>query len=170
MTIRIMGACDGEIGFINEENGTECVLTGLDQGSFASGEYLEVDGERMTVRIRGGAAVTNGCAYHDKGYIALTPNRVLAEAVEIVTTAGSTAVAGGVGAFTQGMVGAYLWLDGRWKKLVAVADEQSATVDAAAQETGTVRTTIATMNTLTMTGGVGATLTKLEFDYVPRVR
>lgn len=170
LTIRMMAACDGEIHFRNLTNETECVMTGLAQGNFGAGQYFEIDGEKMTVHLRGGAALENGCAYHDMGYISLAPNRILAEGAEVSTTAGSAAITASVGTFSQDMVGAYIWLDGQWKRINAVEDTKSAAVSSACAASAKVRTKIASMNNLQIASDAAAVFTKLELSYTPRVR
>lgn len=169
MNIKMNGTCTQNIVFRNSVNGTSCVLTGLEANALLAGEYLQVSGEDVTTYVRGGAAQRNGCVYHDKGYIVLEPNKIL-RSVEVTTTAGSSQVVGSFGSFDAGMVGAFIWMDGEWKRILSVADMEHITIAGACAATGRKRTKIVTMNQITIAGDGAFSLTSLEIDYTPRVR
>lgn len=104
------------------------------------------------------------------GYIALSPNEMLADSISVNTTAGSNVITGGPGTFTEDMVGAYIYLEGGWKRILAVSDMENATVFGNNTTTGKEWTIVATMNVINITSDSDITFEKLETNYTPRVR
>ena len=71
LTIRLSGTCSRPIRFINDHNGTCCVISSLP----VNNAILDIDGDTgmVTTYASGSSSRENGFAYHDYGIIKLDP-------------------------------------------------------------------------------------------------
>lgn len=72
LSLKLVGSTDNPIEFLNETNGTRCILRDLP----SSGLILEVDGNTGKLRVRLNDVTEeydNGFAYHDHGIVRLEP-------------------------------------------------------------------------------------------------
>ena len=68
LSIELSGSASNPVRFYNNANGTQCVI-----GSFpTSNIHLKINGDTGYVSV--GAYDENGYAYHDKGFVKLSPN------------------------------------------------------------------------------------------------
>ena len=73
LTIRISGSAGKPIMFLNNSNGTSCILDSLPSNNLV----LDIDGETgdvVTYAAGSPANFSNGYAYHDRGVVRLEPN------------------------------------------------------------------------------------------------
>ena len=67
----------------------------------------------------------------------------------------------------SGLFAGLLYLNGEWRKIGGYTNKNTMTLTAAMDASGTETSDIVTMNEITLSG---FSLTKLEVDYIPRVR
>ncbi len=118
-------------------------------------------------RIVLGEEITLAYAMHDEGYIELAPCTPFVRALKIAHMAGSNEIISEAG-FKKYMEGQYLYLDG-WKKIRQVTGANRAILSEPANRSGETDTPIVTMNELELSGE-NVMLTRLEVEYVPRIR
>ena len=166
LRIRIAGAA--ESGTItNVTNGKTCVINGMTNGNTTDvGKSVYIDAETGRVTLEGALGAQLAFEMHDYGYIWLDPCIPFVREIEVSYTSGSTTITS-AGLFREEMVGQFIWLNNSWRKIAAYSNSNELTLTAAMDATGTETTKIVTMNELTFSG---FTLTRLEMDYVPRMR
>lgn len=128
----------GSVTITNTSNGDKC--------SISSGNCV-VDSKLG--RVTSGGNVNFSA--HNYGYIHFEPNKILRNNIQVKQTSGSTTIQG-YGSFSQDMVGAFIYVDGSWKKITAFTNSSNIVVNSSASSTVTTRTIIATMNELTVSG------------------
>lgn len=154
--IRLAGG--GTVTIKNTTNGDETKTVG------APSNYV-LDSKLGSAATVSGGVRTESSSAHDKGYIHFEPNRIIRRDLQISTTSGSSTVTG-YGAFTAEMAGAFIFVSNTWKKIESVTNSREIVLASGASTTATSRTTIATMNVLTVTGST----TGLSIECRPEVR
>lgn len=158
---RVSGTANAGLTITNNTNGTSCVLTSL-----PSTGYLEIDGRYGSIKWVHGNNEDFAFNYHVSGFISLVPYMGCEEDLVVNYTSGSTSVTRLIQKFDERFVGKYIYLDGGWKKITAVALDGTATINTAPSHTGTAQTKAVTMNEISI-AGTGIALTRLEADYFP---
>ena len=107
LDIIIRGSTDNPIRFVNQRNGSVCVISSL-PGS----RYLDINGDTGFVKIKtsvSGTAYEPGFAYHDKGYIRLEPCETWTDVAYTAAENGSLYdITPTEFTVTEDMVGAYI--------------------------------------------------------------
>lgn len=167
--IRVAGVVDAENGLViqNTTNGTSCKIVGLEANTLPAGAYLEIDSFKGQVRRVAGDNVTLAFEFHDLGYVRLDPCTPYYRDIFVSYENGSRAVRNFTGAFNGLMKGQYVYLNGGWRYISEVIDENTLNVNANMTATNSEQAHIGTMNTIVVTGNTA--LTKFEFDYTPIV-
>lgn len=158
------------VTFTNEATAQKCTVTGLtDVLTTDSSMWVEVDGERMQTRYGGAATSEINYLYHDDGYITLVPAEPVKD-LAVAYEAGSGTVRSLDGSFEKDMEGKYIYVEGDWRKVSLVRDEWEMETIWRAAATGSESTTVAAVNRITITRETGATLSRIDIDYQPKVR
>lgn len=163
--IRIGGTAAKGLTITNETTNEKCTLIRLPGGD----SYLELDSSAGSVRVLPEKPDEMAFEYHEEGYITLAPCTPYERHVFVEYAAKSNHVTFPTFTLTQERVGQYIHIAGKWLRISSLLDEHHAVVSEQLESAGTEETILATMNVLRVEG-TGATLTKLEVDYVPRVR
>ena len=106
---------------------------------------------------------------HGGDYIHFAPNRFLRESVTVSGSNGSNVVTS-AGAFTEELVGAYVFLGNQWRELTGFTDASHMTISANLSADVRERTKIVTMNELIISKGSDANITNLVIECLPEVR
>lgn len=151
----------------NETNGTQCKIIGMTSGNTTDvNKYLQIDAETGRVEMIGLLDTSLAFQMHDYGYIWLDPCTPFVREAAITYTSGDTVITSD-GKFYEDLVGQYVYLNGEWRKIGGYTNKNTMTLTAAMDASGTETSDIVTMNEITLSG---FSLTKLEVDYIPRVR
>lgn len=172
-TVRIAGNTgeDGSVALYNEATGQTCTVKYLtDELTTDAGMWVEVDGETMETRWRGAATSEIDYRYHDDGYLSLVSGMPAVKDIVVSYVQGDGAVNSIDGSFEDGMEGQYIFLNGDWRLITLIRNPFEAEVAWTADATANENTVVATMNRITVKKTGGATLSKLEIDYQPKVR
>ena len=154
--LTIAGSAPNGITITNATNGTKCALNSLP----ASGS-LVIDSAKGTVKAGGNM----NFSYHDEGYLKLAPYGWKYDDITAETTAGSDEVMLDNCDPGPDMVGKYIWLNGKWRKITAI-NGHIATIEDTMSSAVSEICTITGMNELTISGD-GYTLTSIAIDYAP---
>lgn len=163
-TIRIAGTAKSGITITNRTTGDICKLLAIPTAP----DYLEIDSEYGTVKLH---SDPDGFAYeyHDDGYISLAPCIPYDRDVTASYTEGSNVVSLYGICMTEEDIGRYIRLAGEWVRIIYVNDTTEVVVSKFMGVTATENTMIAAMNEISIEGE-DSDLTKLEFDYTPKIR
>lgn len=131
-----------------------------------TGKYVISDGMNGKTVITNGSTGELAFLYHDYGFIELEPAFPILRDLSVSYTADSASVECDSDAFI-GQTGKHLYLDGQWRKIVAVYDSRHASVLPAPSSTGNSKTPIVTMNEIVITPSYDMALTRLNFRYCP---
>ena len=163
--IRIGGKAPNGVTIENMTNGDKCILLTLPP----SPDYIELDSEAGCVKQLPSYPDGYAFEYHEEGYIRLEPCTPYQRNVSVSYSAGSNLLTFSDFALSKEYVGHYIRIGGEWLRVIAVTDERTAVVNKFLNTSGAEKTTIAVMNQISVTGE-DAQITKLEIEYVPRVR
>lgn len=162
LRITIAGTAPNGLTITNHSTGEVCKLISLPES-----DDLVIDG--FTGFIALGSNHAPAFSYHDDGYLHLVSCVPYHRDVEVSWTQGSTALTSD-GKFRKRDEGSYVWLGDTWRKIAKVDNDSEAVLNLAVDiATGTGEVFIGKMNEISISGD-GAELTKLQFDFTPRVR
>lgn len=173
LTVKLAGSTgkEGSVKLYNEATGQTCTAMYLtDELTTDADMWVEIDGENMETRWQGSVTSEIDYRYHDDGYLSLVPGTPFVKDVVVSYTQGSGAVTSSAGEFDDEMLGQYIFLNGDWRLITLVRNGQEMEVAWLADASANESTVIATMNRITVTKTDGATLSKLEYDFQPKVR
>ena len=163
--IRVGGTTDKD-GFVirNETTGQKCRLIALPP----SPAYLELDSRKGSVTLVDPSTNQRELMfeYHDYGFIDLEPSGLLYDEVLVAYTSGSNTVTVYNKELDQSHVGRYLYLGGKWMRIIAVT-KNGVVLNGNMEASGEESSTIVVMNQMAIEGNV--TLTKFEMEYTPLV-
>lgn len=166
-TIRVAGDVGDGLLIRNLTTGQRCRVVELEPDSLLEGQVLELDSYMGQTRTVLGDSIDLAFPFHEEGYITLAPCTPFVRAMPVSYTAGSSVITSG-GGFLPHMVGQFVYLDG-WKSIRQVNDENTVVISERMSESGSTETPVVTMNEIEISGD-GLDLTRLEIDYIPRVR
>lgn len=129
------------------------------------GKVLEINSETGRVELVG-AERELAFEMHDRGYICMAPCTPFIRELPVSYMKGSATITTSE-AFTQEMVGQYIYIGGAWRKMMTMISETQMGVDALMTRTGSEAAPVVTMNEIEISGGA---LTKLEIAFEPRIR
>lgn len=173
LTVRIAGDTgeDGSVVLYNEATGQTCTVKYLTKElTTDAGMWVEIDGAQMETRWQGAATSEIDYRHHDDGYLALVSGMPAVKDIVVSYVQGGGAVSSPDGRFDDEMTGQYIFLNGDWRLITLVRNPFEMEVAWTADATANENTVVATMNRITVTKTGGATLSKLEIDYQPKVR
>ncbi len=162
LRITIAGTAPNGLTITNYSTGETCKLVSL-----PANDGLVIDGATGFVALKSNH--NPAFSYHNDGYIHLASCVPYHRSVNVSWTSGSLNLLSD-GAFRKRDEGSYVYLDGGWKKINKVNNNNEAVMSQPiTAATGSANAFIAKMNELYI-DGTGASLTELRFDYTPRVR
>jgi hypothetical protein len=144
----------------------KCLIKGLRASDLPVGAYLEIDSETGKVCIVNGAERELAMYYHDDGLITLAPCTPLTRDLRITSASGNTIYSDGL--FLPHMVGQYFWISGTGYKIQRVDNASTATLYSTLTQATPFIVSIGTINDILIYGNEN--LTKLEIDYMPKIR
>jgi hypothetical protein len=156
----------------NKTTGQKCIINELRANDIPAGSYLEINSETEQVWLVKGEDKELAFYYHDMGYITLAPCVPFYGTMYVHFTLGSKEMrADGGTSFAPYMAGQYLmyYSNGVWFKIERVQDSKVAFLDREATRTAYNVVKVAPMNEI-LIYGTGINLSKLEIDYIPRIR
>lgn len=185
VAIEIAGDAPG-VTIANSTTGQKCKLVGLTKAKTSDiNKYIVCDGLNGKTVLSDGTSSTLAFRHHDSGFIELEPGYPITRNVKVFYEAGSNVVTS-TAEFDESFVGKYIWIDGSWKKILSVSDNNSTLcsdstcgngtfcgisdgiiISSACQNTGNEVTEIVTMNEIIVTPDSTMNLTKLNFVYKP---
>lgn len=161
--IRIAGKAPNGCKITNQTTGDVCEFIALP----SSPNYLEIDSEYGAVRLLP-SSDKFAFEYHDLGYIRLAPCTPYEKDVAVSYSQGSNVVEFHLYTPREENIGQYIRINGEWLKILSIKD-RGVIVNKFLNATKTEYTTIASMNEIYVEAD-GASLTRLEIEYVPKVR
>ena len=161
-TVIQIGGTGTDVVITNATNGTFCSLLSL-----PSSGYLEIDSRLGKVMWVHDGQRDLFFEYHNEGYVTLAPYLPKQFDVGVEYNSGSTTISFYGLSSIENYVGKYIYLEGSWRKIVSVSEEDNtAELQEAMSASGATLTKIVTMNEISVTG-TGMTLNKLSIDYRP---
>lgn len=153
----------------NNTTGDKCVLKA---GLYVNtGDYLEIDSKTGRVELVSGSERQLMFAFHDEGYIRLSPCMPVYREIEINTTAGSRTIKANVPTFEESMVGQYIYVEGTWKYIGQYNTDRSISVNTTSANTeAKVESVVVTMNNISVVSASDANITKFEMICKAEVR
>lgn len=114
-TITVRGTIPSgrKLVIVNSANNDTCEIVGL-----PSGQDLVIDSKYQKITVGSNYAF----AYHDKGYINLEPCFPYRRDIYVITAQGSASLKT-TAKFYQEDVGSYIYVQGAWRKILAVAED-----------------------------------------------
>lgn len=168
LTIQLAGDVGDGLSIVNETTGQVCKIVGLKADEIPAGAYVEIDSGTGQVWLVKGLERELAFHYHDLGYLHLAPCTPFVRSLHVSYSASSRTVTTD-GSFTPEMEGQYLYLAGSWMEIRQVTDAHKAELRNMMTSTGTANTPVVTMNKISLRGD-GVALSRLEIEYIPRVR
>lgn len=168
LIIRLAGDVGDGLSIENETTGQVCKINGLKADEIPAGAYIEINSETGQVWLVKGPDRELAFYYHDMGYIHAAPYTPFERSLIVIHTAGSRQITS-EGGFTPEMAGQYLYLSGAWMEIRQVNNDSTAQLRNIAPATGWTETPVVTMNKLWLRGD-GVNLSRLEVEYIPRVK
>lgn len=162
--IRIGGSAENGVTIINNTTGDVCKILAL-----PSTGYIEVNGEEGSVKHLPTDPEGFAFEFHDEGYIRLAPCMPYYQNTAASYTSGSNKVLLLDAGMPKDLAGEYIYLNKEWLRIIAVEDENTVIVSKNMTGTGVEETIVANMNEITIECP-GANLTRLEIDFIPKVR
>lgn len=162
-------------GSTGSENLTIKNITTGDVCTIRNGYVSPDDGHYELISKTGRAEeIENGFrslnfAFHDDGYITFAPCEIVVKDISVKTTSGKREVICD-GLFDESLIGKYIYLDSGWRYIGDVLDASTLTTNVNAASTGTVITSIVTMNYLTITKAADASIETLSVECKAEVR
>lgn len=172
LIVRIAGNTgDGNVTFKNETTGQKCVVMNLtDELTTDASMWVELDGEKHQTLWKGSAEGEIDYRYHDDGYISLVPAMPFEKEVPVSYEAGSGKVYCPDGKFDEAMVGTYIYLNEDWHEVLHVINSNEMEVLWQPNTSAAENAIIAALNRIRIEKSDGVKLSRLEIDYVPKVR
>lgn len=162
--IRVAGTAPNGVKITNRTTGDICELIALPSDP----DYLELDSESGSITQLPSKPDEFAFEYHDYGYIRLAPCIPYERDVAVSYVAGTNTIDFMLLDLTEHNVGQYVRLNGEWIRIISVSGRQ-AVISKPMDVTGSEYTMVATMNEISVEAD-GAELTKLEIQYIPKVR
>ena len=163
--IRIRGKAPKGLAILNHTTGERCTLS---EFQLAEDTWLEIDGRQGDFRIQPLGRLA--FEYHVDGYIALAPCTPYMRNLFLSLTAGSNEATLEDRTLGADWQGAYVFLEGQWKRIALVREDgEHIVLDSPAERTESVLTMAARMNEIEIAGD-DLELEAISFDYVPLVR
>lgn len=144
--IRIGGSAPDGLEIYNRTNGSRCVMRGLPTEG-----VLEIDSTKGLVSLVSQYGTEQGFAYHNHGYIILTPNDGVNFTVTADYTAGST-TATLYPDIPEDLTGQFLYLDGVWRKIMTMDEEGNVQLSAAPATSTVEAVHVGKMNDIVISG------------------
>ena len=163
LRITIAGSAPNGLSITNYSTGEVCSLVSL-----PANDELVIDGATGFIALKSNH--NPAFAYHNDGYIHLAPCVPYHRDMTISWTNGSMDIVSEDGLFRKRDEGSFVYIGGTWYKIAHISNENQARVNVnVSAATGSGNLFVGKMNDLYIDGN-GASLTKLQFDYTPRVR
>ena len=163
--LKFYGSAPNGLTLTNTTTNESCSLAAF---NLASGTYLQVDPDTGVKLMPND---TYAFEYHLDGYLSLAPCAPYDRGVHVSYTSGSNEVQVLAQNFLDdSFVGKHVFLDGAWRRIIAVrSDHRTAVINANMTKTAVEITDIVVMNQLTLEGDSLA-LTDLKIEFTPMVR
>jgi len=128
-------------------------------------KYVFVDGISGKTIITGGGESTISFLYHDSGFLNLDPSYPALREVYVNYAENSNIISIKTMLY-QNVIGKYIFLD-KWRKIVEQIDKNTYRISTRCEASGTLNSTIMSMNELYIQPISAIDLTKLDFIYKP---
>jgi len=154
----------GEDGLTIYNGATEqtCKVVGLNSAiTDQTNRWYHIDSETGQCVLTNGVSSNVDYMFHDYGYISLVPADIRRD-VRVHIENGSSTIRSDNGDFEPSMVGKYINIGSDWKAITTYVSPVEMTISATPDVAADVMASIATMNIITITGGVNTSLSKLR--------
>lgn len=131
------------------------------------GKYILCDSLNGKTVLTDGKTAERCFKYHDQGFIELYPAFPIEREVYASYFGGSAVVSTLGTPFDDDIVGRYIKLEGKWRKIIEQIDNSSFIVDVAFDADGFGYSNIVTMNEISIELSPNSNLTRLNFVYKP---
>lgn len=161
-TLISIGGTGTNIEIMNATNGSFCKLNSLPQTG-----YLEIDSATGEICVVNGSNREEDFSYHDEGFLTLEPFLPKTFGLIATTTNGSPTITFQAYQPLERDIGRYIQIGSSWTKIISIGNK-SVTIGYTLYQSKTIKTDIATLNEITISGD-NLNFTKLSVDYFPKI-
>lgn len=163
--IELAGSAGSGVTIVNHTTGQKARFV-----CFSRDDTTDAGKTIISDALNGKTVLTNGkdaelkFIYHDSGFIELAPSFPIERSVLVNWKSNSDRVTG-LDVFDLNMIGKFIYICGKWRKIISVIDSGTIQINDTVSKTGTGITSIVTMNEMSVELGADAALTTLNFRY-----